>query len=126
MPDDPALTYRGPESTAQDILVIMFDGSAIEARGVVVLFETSAGEASAPFADAGPVAWIAYDGDESKIQFVQYAEAATGKRVHRQVTKAERVSSQWNAVKINMVREATVIARRPDFDRRDFGPDFAT
>ena len=59
MPDDPALTYRGVESTSQDILVVLFSGAAVTVRGVLVNFETSAGEASAPFADSGPVAWIA-------------------------------------------------------------------
>ena len=126
MPDDPALTYRGPESTSQEILVILFSGAAVTARGVVMLFETSAGEASAPFADAGPVAWIAYDGDESQIEFVQYTEPTTGQGVHRRVTKAERVSSRYSTVKLNMVRAATVIVQRSDFDSRDFGPDFAT
>ena len=127
MPSDPALDYRGPESTAQDILVVKFDGSAIEARGVVVLFETSPAAASAPFADAGPVAWIAYDDDPAQIEFVQYTEPATGQGVHRRVTKAERVSSQWNTVKLNMVREATVIVQRSDFSPLDFSPlDFAT
>ena len=127
MADDPVLTYRGPESTSQDILVILFDGTAIEARGVVVRFETTAGEAAAPFADAGPVAWIAYDGDESQFEFVQYTEAATGQGVHRRVIKAERVSSQWNTVKLNLVSEATVIAQRGDFNPLQFNPrDFAT
>ena len=127
MPDDPSITYRGPESTSQEILAIMFSGAAVTVRGVVVLFETSAGEAGAPFADAGAVAWIAYDGDPAQIEFVQYVEPATGQRVHRRVTKAERVSSQWNTVKLNMGREATVIAQRADFDGRDFNADqFAT
>ena len=126
MVDDPVLTYRGPESTSQEILAILFSGAAVTVRGVVVLFETTAGEASAPFADAGPAAWIAYDGDESQIEFVQYTEPATGQGVHRRVTKAERVSSQWNTVKLNMVREATVIVQQAQFNPRDFGPDFAT
>ena len=127
MPDDPVLTYRGPESTSQEILAIMFSGAAVTVRGVVVLFETSAGEASAPFADAGPVAWIAYDGDPAQIEFVQYVEPSTGQRVHRRVTKAERVSSQWNTVKPNMVREATVIVQVGMFSPLDFSPlDFST
>ena len=126
MPDDPVLGYRGPESTSQDILVIMYSGAATTVRGVVVNFETSAGEAGATFADAGPVAWIAFDPDPSRIEFCQYTEPATGQGVHRRIIKAERVSSQWNTVKLNMVREATVIVQRSDFDSRDFGPDFAT
>ena len=126
MPDDPVLTYRGPESTSQDILVILFSGAAVTARGVVTNFETSAGEAGAPFADAGPVAWVAFAPDPSGIEFAQYTEAATGQGVHRRVIKAERIGSQWNTVKLNMVREATVLVQQADFDSRDFGPDFAT
>ena len=127
MADDPALTYRGPESTSQDILVVLFSGVAVTARGVVTHFETSAGEASAPFADSGPVAWIAFDGDKSQIEFVQYTEAVTGQGVHRRVIKAERVSSRWNTVKLNLVSEATVIAPISQFDPASFDPrDFAT
>ena len=126
MPDDPAIAYRGPESTSQEILVVMFDGTATTERGVVVLFETSAGEAAAPFANSGPVAWIAFDGDEKQVEFLQYTEAATGRGVHRRVIKGERVSSRWNTVKLNLVSEATVIAQQADFSSTDFGPDFAT
>ena len=126
MADDPALAYRGVESTSQDILIILFSGAAVTVRGVVTHFETSAGEASAPFADSGPVAWIAFDGDPAQLEFCQYTEAATGQGVHRHIIKAERVSSQWNTVKLNLVSEATVIVQRADFDPREFGPDFAT
>ena len=127
MADDPVLTYRGPESTSQNILVILFSGAAVTARGVVTNFETSAGEAGAPFADAGPVAWVAFTPDPSGIEFAQYTEPATGQGVHRRVTKAERVSSQWNTVKLNMAREATVIAQRGSFSPLDFSSlDFAT
>ena len=122
MADDPVLTYRGPESTSQDILVIRFDGTSTTARGVTLHFETSAGEAGQPFADAGPVGWVAYADDPAQIQFVQYTESATGQGVHRGVIKAERVSSRWNTVKLNLFREATVITRRGDFDGRDFDP----
>ena len=127
MADDPALTYRGVESTSQDILVVLFSGAAVTVRGVLVNFETSAGEASAPFANSGPVMWVAYDGDEKQIEFVQYSGAATGRLLHRRVIKAERVSSQWNTVKLNLVSEATVIAQRGQFSRLDFDPrSFAT
>ena len=126
MADDPALTYRGVESTSQDILIILFSGAAVTVRGAVTHFETSAGAASAPFADSGPVAWIAFDGDPAQLEFCQYTEAATGQGVHRHIIKAERVSSQWNTVKLNLVSEATVIAQQADFSSADFGPDFAT
>ena len=127
MADDPALTYRGPESTSQDILIILFSGAAVTVRGVLVNFETSAGEASAPFADSGPVAWIALDGDPAQLEFCQYTEAATGRLLHRHIIKAERVSARWNTVKLNLVSEATVIAQRGQFSRLDFDPrDFAT
>ena len=69
MPDDPAISLSRPRVTSQEILVVMFDGAATTERGVVVLFETSAGEAAAPFANSGPVAWIAFDGDEKQVEF---------------------------------------------------------
>ena len=127
MADDPALTYRGVESTSQDILIILFSGAAVTVRGVVTHFETSAAEASAPFANSGPIAWIAFDGNPAQLEFCQYTEAATGQGVHRHIIKAERVSSQWNTLKLNLVSEATVIAQRGMFSPQDFAPqDFAT
>ena len=69
MTTDPVLAYAGPESRSIDVTAILYDGSAVNARGVVTNFETSAGEASAAFADAGPIAWIAFDGDPSQIEF---------------------------------------------------------
>ena len=107
--------------------VILYGGSAIFARGVIGNFDTSAGEAAAPFADAGPLACIAFDGDESQIEFVQYVEAGTGRLLHRIVTKRERTSAHWNTVKLNMSVEATVIAPRGMFSPLDFSPlDFST
>ena len=97
----------------------------IIARGVVGNFETSAGEAGAAFADAGPLVWIAYDGDPAEIEFCQYVEPGTGRTLHRRATKRERTSAVWNTVKLNMSAEAAVIAQRgmfspQDFDARDF------
>ena len=126
MTTDPVLAYAGPESRSIDVTAILYDGSAVNARGVVTNFETSAGEASAAFADAGPIAWIAFDGDPSQIEFVQYIEPATGRLLHRRVTKRERTSSTFNTVKLHLSTEETVIVQRADFDPRDFGPDFAT
>ena len=120
MPDNPALTYAGPESRAIAVMVILYGGMAADARGVIRNAETSAGEARQPFADAGPLAWIAYDGDPADIEFAEYVEPGTGNVVHRRVIKAERVGSVWNTVKLNMGVVATVIARRGQFDPRDF------
>ena len=52
-------------------------GTAATVRGVLRNYDTSAGEAGAPFADAGPVLWIAFGGDIEQIEFVQYKEPAT-------------------------------------------------
>ena len=101
---------------------ILYDGAALTVRGVIGNFDTSAGEAGAAFADAGPLAWIAYDGDESQIEFVEYVEPGIGKRLHRRITKRERTSAHWNTVKLNMSVEATVLPAQ----RADFGPDFAS
>ena len=74
MASDPALSYAGPESRSLDVTAILYGGGGVVVRGVIGNFETSAGEASAAFADAGPVAWIAFDGDISQIEFVEYVE----------------------------------------------------
>ena len=125
MPDDPTLAYAGPESRSIDVLVILFNGDAVSVRGVIGNFDTSAGEASAPFADAGPIPWIAFDGDVGQIEFCQYVEPGTGRLLHRRVIKRERVSANYNTVKIHLSQDAiTMPAQRPDFDSRDFGPDF--
>ena len=125
MATDPVLAYAGPESRSIDVTAILYDGAALAVRGVITNAETSAGEAGAAFADAGPLAWIAYDGDESQIEFVEYVEAGTGRRLHRRVTKRERTSATFDTVKLNMSVEAIVLpALRADFSSRDFGPDF--
>ena len=125
MATDPALSYAGPESRSLDVTAIFYSGGAIVARGVIGNFETSAGEASAAFADAGPVAWIAFDGDISQIEFVEYVEPGIDTLVHRRVTKRERTSAIWNTVKLNLSSEATGVALRGmfsglDFDARDW------
>ena len=123
---DPALSYAGPESRSIDVTVILYGGAALVSRGVIGNFDTSAGEAGAPFADAGPIAWIAYDGDPAQIEFVQYTEPGTDRFLHRRVTKRERTSAVWNTVKLHLAADAAVIARRAQFSPLDFGPDFAT
>ena len=125
MTTDPVLAYAGPESTSFDVLMILFDGDAASVRGVLRNFDTSAGEAAAPFADAGPILWIAFDGDPAEIEFCQYIEPGTGRLLHRRVIKRERTSGNFNTVKIHLSQDAiTIPAQRPDFDSRDFGPDF--
>ena len=124
---DPVLAYAGPESTSFDVLVILFSGDAATVPGVLRNFDTSAGEAGAAFADAGPVLWIAYNGDVGQIEFCQYLEPGTGRTLHRRATKRERTSALWNTVKLNMSTEAAVIAQRGMFSAKDFDPrDFST
>ena len=109
------------------MLVILYNGAAATERGVLRNFDTSAGEAGAAFADAGPVLWIAFNGDVGKIEFVQYVEPATGRLLHRRVTKRERVSAIWNTVKLHLNTEEIVIIQRAQFDGADFASeDFAT
>ena len=128
MTADPVLAYTGPESTSFDVLVILFGGDAAVAPGVLRNFETSAGEASAPFADAGPVLWIAFNGDVGRIEFVQYVEPATGRLLQRRVTKeGERTSGNYNTVKLHLSTEEIVIIQRAQFSGADFASeDFAT
>ena len=126
MTTDPVLAYAGPESTSFDVLAILFDGNAATVRGVLRNFDTSAGEASAAFADAGPVLWIAYNGDVGQIEFVQYVEPATDRLLHRRVIKRERTSGNFNTTKLHLAADEVVVAQRAQFDPRDFGPDFAT
>ena len=127
MPDDPTVVYAGPESRSINVLVILFDGDAASVRGVIANAETSASEAGQPFGDFGPILWIAYNGDVGQIDFVQYVESATGRYLHRRVTKRERTSGNFNTVKLHLAAEEVVVAQRGDFDPRDFSPlDFST
>ena len=125
MPDDPTLAYAGPESRSIDVLVILFNGDAGTVRGVITNAETSVGEAAQAFGDFGPILWIAFNGDVGQIEFVQYREPGTGRSLHRRVTKRERTSGNFNTVKLHLSQDAiTMPAQGPDFDSRDFGPDF--
>ena len=122
MTDNPALRQRG-----QDVRIVLFDGTAATVRGVIGLFETSVGEASAPFADSGPVAWLDFGGDGQQIEFIEYLDKTSGDRLHRRKIKAERVGTAFPVWKVHMVREATVIVQRAQFDGADFASeDFAT
>ena len=125
---DPVLAYAGPESTSFDVLMILYNGDAATVRGVLRNFDTSAGDAGAAYADAGPVLWIAFDGDPSQIEFVRYTEPATGERLHRRVTKRERVSGNYNTVKLHLSQDATTMpVQRSNFSSQDFSSqDFAT
>ena len=104
--DNPALRVRG-----QNIRIVHYDGSAATVNGVVGLADTSAGEAGQPFGDFGPRAWIDFDGD----------------RLHRHVTKSERVGTIYPTVKLNMSVEAIVMPHLAQFSGQDFNArDFAT
>ena len=119
---NPALRVRG-----QDIRIVKYGGAAETVRGVVGLAETSAGEASQPFGEFGPRAWIDYDGDPATIEFASYTDKASGDQYHRRVTKGERVGTTFPVVKLNMSVDATVTPRAAQFDRRSFSPlDFRT
>ncbi len=119
---NPALRVRG-----QDMAIVMFDGSEAIARGVVALEETSTGESSQAFADAGPIAWLDFDGDGQQIEFLRYRDPATGQRIHRRKIKCERIGTVYPVWKVHMVRDATVLPHAAAFDRRSFSPlDFET
>ena len=126
MATDPTLAYAGPESMSFAVLVILYSGDAVSVRGVLRNFDTSAGEAAAAFADAGPVLWIGYNNDPGQIEFVEYVEPATERLLHRRATKRERTSGNFNTVKLHLAVEEVVIAQRAQFSPLDFGPDFAT
>ena len=121
--DNPALRARG-----QDVRIVLFDGTAETVRGTIGLAETSAGEAGAPFAEAGPIAWLDYAGDGQQIEFLEYRDKASGDRLHRRKIKAETIGTVFPVVKVHMVREATVLPpQRADFARTDFDSrSFAT
>ena len=126
MATDPALSYTGPESRSIPVDVILYDGAAVNVRGVIGNAETSAGEAGLAWSDAGPLAWIAYDDDPAAIEFVQYLDPGIGRTLHRRVIKAERLGSLYNTVKLNLAAESTVLAQISEFDPADFDPrDFA-
>ena len=119
MTDNPALRQRG-----QDIQLVLYDGTAATVRGTVALMETSTGEATQAFADAGAIAWLDYDGDGQLIEFCEYTDEATGQRLHRRKIKAEKVGTVFPVWKVHLVLEATVLAPADfsgaDFDPRDF------
>ena len=119
MADNPALRQRG-----QLVSCIDYAGVAHSVRGVVSVSGTSTGESSQAFADAGPRAWVSYDGNPNDLEFLEYVDA-TGTRLHRRVIRGERLGSLWNTCKLYMVVDATVMpAARRSFSARDFGPDF--
>ena len=125
MTTDPVLAYAGPESRSVDVTAILYDGTAIISRGVIKNAETSVGETAQAFGDFGPLAWVAYDGDPSQIEFVQYTEPATGRILHRRVTRGERTSANYDTTKLHLALDATTLPAQPaDFDSRDWGPDF--
>ena len=127
MATDPVISCAGPESTSFEVLVMLYIGEAVRVRGVLRNFDTSAGEASAPFADAGSVLWISYNNEPGQIEFVEYVEPATERRLHRRVTKRERTSGNFNTVKLHLSAEEVVIAQRGMFSGADFSSeDFAT
>ena len=113
---NPALRARG-----QDVRIVFFDGTAETVRGVIGLAETSPGEATQPYGDFGPTAWLDHRGDGQEIEFLEYTDKASGDRLHRRKIKAERVGTVWPVVKVHMVRDATVMPAL----QRDFGPDFS-
>ena len=114
--------YTGPESNAQDISVVLYDGTQKIVRGTVADAETMPAEAGATWANAGPLAWIAYDGDPTRIEFVEYTDAA-GQRLHRRCIKGQRVGSRWNSCKLNLA-QASALVQLANFSASDFGPDF--
>ena len=119
--DNPALRQRG-----QLVNVIEHGGTSHAVRGVVSNADTATGESGQAFADAGPRAWIAYDGDPNNLEFIEYTDT-TGTRVHRRVIRGEKLGVLWNTCKLYLVSEATVITVRADFSGLSFDPrDFAT
>ena len=124
MATDPALAYSGPESRSIAVTAILYSGAAVQTRGTVGNFNTSAGEAGAAFAEAGPILWIAFDGDPDEIESCQYVEPGTDRAILRRVTKRERVSAIWNTVKVYLsifIIAALTQDFSLDFDPRDFG-----
>ena len=106
---------------------MLFDGTATTVKGVIGLQETSTGEAGQAFAEAGAIAWLDYAGDGQQIEFLEYLDKSTGDRLHRRKIKAERIGTAFPVWKVHMVREATVIVQRAQFDGADFASeDFAT
>ena len=122
--DNPALRQRG-----QLVQVTTHAGAAHSVRGVVSEADTTTGESSQAYADAGPRAWIALPFllDPNDVEFIEYADPS-GTRLHRRVIRGERLGSLWNTCKLYLVSEATVMpARRGMFSPLDFSPlDFLT
>ena len=121
MADNPAIRQRG-----QQVFISLFDGSAVSVKAIVSMAETTPGEASQTWADAGALCWIAYDGDPTKIEFVVYVDAV-GQRQSRRTIKSERVGALFNTAKLNLSADAVLLpVQRASFAEADFGPDFNT
>lgn len=106
--------------------LVTYAGAAASVRGVVSTADTTTGESGQEFADAGPRAWISYDGDPNDLEFIEYVDPL-GARIHRRVIRGERLGALWNTCKLYLVSEATVLPHLAQFSSRDFSPtDFAT
>ena len=123
MSENPVFSYTGAEGNAQDIFIVLYDGTAATVRGTVADAEIMPSEAGQTWANAGPLAWIAYDGDPTRIEFVEYTDAA-GQRLHRRCVKGQRVGSRWNTCKLNL-SQASARVQDAQFSAADFEPDFS-
>ena len=113
MPDNPALRRQG-----QKMQLRLFGGAAVTTRGTVRLAETTAGEASQPYADAGPLAWVDYDGDPDQIEFAEFTAPADTRRRRYRVTKRERVGTVFPVIKLHLVVESVLTGS--DFNPADW------
>ena len=122
---NPVLSFEGHEALSILFTVKLFDGmSAGRVRGVIADLEISPGESSAPWADAGQIAWLAYAGDPAQIEFLEFNNLQSFRHVRVRVVRAQRVRSAlgWNTIKAFLSAEQTQIVAR-DFDSRDFSLD---
>ena len=120
---NPLFAYRSPWAPAIDMVLTLHSGAAVQVRGVAAMAETTTGETAATWAKSGPAVWVSWDGDTQAIETVGYLDPATGERVERRATFAERVAGTfgWNTIRVVLSRQ-TIATTQTDYSSQDYSP----
>ena len=112
--DNPAIRQRGGT-----VRIRFYDGTAATVPGTVRRAETTAGESNQAFADAGPLAFVDFDGDAATIEYAEIPDFVTaGHRRRHRVTKRERTGSIFPVIKLNLAVDGKLLGS--DWNARDW------
>ena len=92
MAENPVLNYRGVGAPSVPATLLLYDGSRVDVRAVIAAAPTTPGDATANWADAGPVCWVGYDGDPQTVEAVEYPDPRTNEHLRRRVVHRDAVS----------------------------------